>query len=187
MRKRWMILSSTLVLGAFLGTSLALRAQPQLSAEMHAVLLTYLFEDCGSGEVDPAVSLKAVVEFGREAVPFLLRAVAVGPSPELEAELDRDARADFERRRRFLEEENGLSGLKEQDVREQALAQTEAEYVERRVRSFDSSYRQRALNALVAIGPEYVVEDLRTVGDSAEDADLRKWIEDAVRKLSGGQ
>lgn len=184
MRKAWTIVSPAAVLGVSLATGFALQAQPTMSTEMNIVLQAYLFEDCGTGEDDPTASLQAVAALGREVIPFLLRAVADGPLPELVADLDEDARADFERRRQFLEEEDGLSGLMEQEVRSRALEQTEAEYVKLRVQSFDSSYRQRALNALVILGPEGVVEDLRAIADTTAEPDLRGWMEEAVRKLS---
>ncbi len=183
MRKTWTIVSLTTVLGVSLATSFPLQAQPQMSAETNLLLQAYLLEDCGTGEDDPVASLRAVAALGREVGPFLLRAVADGPSPELMNDLEMDARADFETRRRFLEEEDGLSGLKEQEVRNLALQQTEAEYVKVRVQSFDSGYRQSALNALTTIGLEGVVDDLRAIADTTEESDIRGWIEEAIGKL----
>lgn len=161
----------------------AAQTAPEL-VSLDAALAQYLAEDCGSGEPDPRAVLTAVLRFGNDAVPSLLRVVAEGPETEIVEAAERDARGDFAASRKFLAD-GGLEGLEDGNVREMAQGMSEETYVAQRVRGLDAAYRQRALNALVELRSPSAIEQLAEIGQTTDDEALRAWIGEAVAKLRG--
>ena len=145
-------------------------------------LQAYLLQDCGSGDEDPEASLKAVLSYGREAVPFLLTAVRQGPSVAEQDTLTRRAEAGFRRSQEFIQQ-GGLSGLEDDEVRRDAEALDQDTYVDMLLRSFVLGYQERALNALGALKYPSVLDSLRVIAaQPGLTADLRRAINEIIEQ-----
>lgn len=155
-------------------------AQPTLP--LKEVVRTYLLQDCGTGDRNPAIWLERLVAFGAEAVPLLSDALKSGPPPEERAALERDAAADFRRLQTHLKQ-GGLSDLKETEVRRAAERLDEATYVAMRLRSFVRGYQERAINALAALRRPEAISALREAAADPKLAELKETIAEALKRL----
>lgn len=179
----------SMLLGAGMLTALAITNPAygqNLTAEQS--IRIYLMQDCGTGESDPAKLLKDVLNLGDAAIPLLLVALGSGPSEEARGELRRGASRDYKKMRTFLER-GGLDALKNEDIRKGARDLNEDTYVTMRMTGFVRGYRERALNALIALGNKNVIDSLEKIQkqqdiDDALKAEIGRGIETLrTRKL----
>lgn len=167
---------TTLALGAT-----AVPGAAKTQASPHRIIAVYLAQDCGTGDPQPELWLRRVVELGDRAVPILAQAVRQGPPPELREEVEADAEKDFETLRALVEG-GGLEAVEEQEVVRLAEELDRATYVEMRLRSLERPYRERALNALAAIDSPAARESLEELGqDPRLDPALAERAREALR------
>lgn len=125
-------------------------------------ILNYLMQDCGTGDPKPRGLLDLVIERQEVALPGLRRVLRYGPPARIRNELQQLAESDYRSMRNFLDE-GGLEGLEGTEVRKDARALDRDRYIEMRVGDFVQASRERALNAIVAIGDRESIADMEAV------------------------
>lgn len=178
MRPNRPILMAAAAALALLVTVPPLVGQDQVSPRQ--IIGIYLAQDCGTGDPDPDLWLRRVLELGDRAVPILVEAVRLGPSDELREQVRSQAAEDFERLRRLVDQ-GGLDAIEEEEVVRLAEELDRSTYVEMRLRSFERPYRERALNALVAMKNPSARKSLgELASDPSLDPDLAEQAAEAL-------
>ena len=124
------------------------RAYAALDQRSRNILETYLRTDCELGEV--GVSLRAVVNLGGAARPYLTAVQQEGPPSPVLNEFGRGLESTWQAREAYLRTPDAQELGKEAFDRMRAITRTS--YVAEQQKGLQAKYRERAALALKAMG-----------------------------------